>query len=53
MKEVKIKIDEEVYSLYRKIGEAMLSTAEETMEMILRVAAHRIKEKRFSREKEK
>lgn len=52
VKEVKIEIDEEQYDLYSEIGTAMLSTAEETMEMILRVAAHRIQKKKRNLEKE-
>ena len=46
MKEVRIKVTEELYAFYRDIGQVMDSSAEEMMEMMLRVCAARIKKKK-------
>ena len=45
MKEVKLKVEEELYEFYRQIGLAMLSSPEEIMEIMLRVCESRLKKK--------
>ena len=46
MREVYLKVEEELYEFYRQIGSAMQSSPEEIMEMMLRICEFRLKKKR-------
>ena len=45
MKDVKLKVEEELYEFYRQLGLLMQSSPEEMMEMMLRVCESRLKKK--------
>ena len=46
MREIRINVSEDTYRFYKKIGRTMDSSAEEVMEMMLRVCVSRIKKKK-------
>ena len=46
MREIRINVSEDTYCFYEKIGRTMDSSAEEVMEMMLRVCVSRIKKKK-------
>lgn len=46
MREIRINMSEDTYRFYEKIGRTMDSSAEEVMEMMLRVCVSRIKKKK-------